>query len=179
MRGLFYPFLFVLVTLASCGRFEKKEAPLVNPGEQQLKVGFESIYVLDPTQSDEVLKSSTLSVKVVSINSKKTAFALRGKANTDFGVQNISMDRSVPNEVLQKSFIEKLRSTKTYKDTEFSVDYLRRSGNCDLIRIYNLKDYDWIKINATFCQAKKNMPKIQAEFKFFGQNVNATYLLKN
>jgi hypothetical protein len=171
--------VIISLLLSSCGRFEKKTAPEVNPGEQQLKVGFESVYVLDRTRSDNILSSSELKIKVVAIDKTKTSFALRGKANTDFGSQNISIDRSVSNEVLQKGFMDKLRQEKSFKDSEFSIDYLRRSGICDLVRIYNIKGYDWIQVNATICTSKKNIPQIQANFKLYGQSVNATYLLKN
>lgn len=177
MRGLFFPFFIMVV--AACGRLEKREAPRVNPGEQQLKVGFESLYLLDPSQSDSILKSSTVTWKVVTVEAQSTTFSLRGKVNTAFGPQQIEIVRAVPNEVLNISFVDQLRSIKTFKGADFWLDYLSKTGSCDLIKIHNIKDYDWIKINATFCQDKKNVPKIQAEFKFFGQKMRATYLLKN
>lgn len=165
--------------MSACGRFEIKKSPKVNPSEQKLQVGDESIYVLDPKASDDVISASKLAVKVTAVDKVKTTFSLRGKAETDFGTQNISIDRSVSNSVLQKSFVEKLRTTRRYKDREFQIDYLGKVANCDLLRISNIKDYDWIKVNANFCEETKNVPKILAEFKFFGQNVKATYLLQN
>lgn len=174
--------LLIGIFTASCGYFvpePKRSAPEVNPEEQTIEVGFQSEYVLDPTQSSKLLQASTITVTVTARDEEKTSFKVEGYAKTNLGNNKFTIEKDVPNPVLVKDFIEQLRQTGTYESDIFSLTYKNMTETgCDVFQVSNLKDFDWLKVDATLCLETKNIPDLRVEFKLYGYKINATYLLK-
>lgn len=170
--------LSAFVFLFSCGQ-ENKKSPEVQPSEQPVKVGDQSIYVMDPTQSDKFLNKSEFNVLVTEQDDEGTTFKIDGFAETKFNKIKFGVVKKVPNEILTMEFLEKIREEKNYQSPIFSLEYLGVEGECDVLKISNIQDLNFITVRATLCTTTKNVPKAQADFKILGVGVTATYLLKN
>lgn len=172
-------FLMVPFILVSCGRFDKRETPDVDPQEQTVKVGSKDEYVLDPKQSSNLLTSGKLTVEVVSKDDVFTKFKIDGKVRTPIGDKNLSILQPVPNEIITMKFLETFRQTKTFANKDFKMNYLGVVGNCEQVLLYDMKGYEWLKVKGMLCLVTKNVPELKARFFVFGQTLEGVFLLKN
>lgn len=170
--------LAIFFIAVSCGYEKRKKAPEVSPDEQTIEVGAQSEYVLDPTRSNKLLQASQITVTVTARDEEKTSFKVEGYAKTNFGNNKFTIEKNVPNLVLDPDFMIQLRESGAYQNEGFLLTYLGLEGDCDIFQVSNIKDFEWVKVDATLCLAAKNVPELKAEFKLYGYKINATYLLK-
>jgi hypothetical protein len=171
--------LMVPFILVSCGRFEKRETPDVNPQEQSIKVGSKYDYLLDPNRSSNLLTAGKLSVEVLSKDETTTKLKIDGKVRTPIGDKNINLIQPLPNEILTMKFLESFRQNKAYVGKDFKMDYMGVVGNCEEIYIHDMKGFEWLRIKGLLCLITKNVPEIKARFFVFGQTLEGVFLLNN
>lgn len=169
--------LMVLFFLVSCGG-SNRETPDVNPSEQTVKIGAKESYVLDPSKSHNLLVKGDLTVEVVSMDSETTRFKMDGIIHTQLGKKELHLVQPVPTSIISTKFLEEFRRTGKWANKDFKLEYKGIDGTCERVLMYDMKGYEWIKVNGLLCLGTKNVPRLDTTIVLFGQQLKAVFLQK-
>lgn len=147
-----------------------------NPEPKRFEVGESAFFVLDPGASSNLLKSGTLDMTIVSIDTVETSIKGTAKLQTIIGGKDFEVTQSLENELLNLDFLESLRSKKTHQAKNGLLTYVGLSKEgCDIIAVSNIRGSDGLTVTPVLCVSSSTIPQVTMKLDASGTVVTAVF----
>ena len=166
--------LAVLGLLVGCGN--DIDVRFVTPEPKHLEVGETASFVLDPSESSQVIKSGTMTLTIDAITEAETTVRGVAHVQTIIGPKDFTIVNGVENEILTLDFLESLREVKTHQARNAKLTYVGLTKEaCDTVSLSEIKGSDGLTIVPTICVSSRTIPQVGVKFDAGGTSINATF----
>lgn len=158
--------LLLVLLIASCSG---ERQIIVNPEPKTLEEGASAGFVLDSEKSSKFVTAGELEITLVELTDETATFKALVDLDTKFGPQKVEIEQKVGADILSLEFLGKLRAEMDYEGDGFKLRYQTMTLEaCDVFKIYEMKQYKGVEIEATLCVSSGKIPNIKVNVDMYG-----------